>query len=95
MIVLVEFLGKNKFMSRLMIKARNSQKPCDGCGAPNRALFYVPNLKELEGCLLAPNLRRICEHCREQIFLELEALKRQAARMGARRRATTRADKSG
>ncbi|MEW6731626.1 MAG: hypothetical protein AB1489_09895 [Acidobacteriota bacterium] len=71
----------------------NGRKTCDGCGACGATLFLVRNLKELQGCLLAPKLKRICEQCREQIFLELEALKRQAARMSVmkrRRRATTK-----
>jgi hypothetical protein len=65
-----------------MAKA-SSRKPCDSCGVQGARLFLVRNLKELEGCLLAPKMERICDPCREQIFLELEALKRQAARMSA------------
>jgi hypothetical protein len=78
-----------------MKETRNSRKSCDGCGARGMKLFLVRNLRELEGCLLSPKLQHICEHCREQIFLELEALKRQAARMSStqRKKRTSRATK--
>ena len=74
-----------------MTKVISSRKSCDCCGVRGTRLFLVRNLKELEGCLLAPKMQRVCDHCREEIFLELEALKRQAARMSmhqVRHRAT-------
>lgn len=75
------------------MRTAGKTRKCDGCGARGPALFLVSRLKELEGCLLAPKLVRICEHCREEVFLELEALKRQAARMSSSARRTSRSAK--